>query len=642
VYAASLAAYLASPTASAASAARGGFHFDPSSTLAWAVPVLLMIPLVGLVLISVGVRSRRAAANIGVFFVFVTLLDALLVSWARFRSGAPYSVTYQWINIPVSTSGLQQFQGFGIDLSFRLDHYSLAAIILVLLIFLACLLWHRVSGRTEPGPIRYQSLVMVLLLAALGVLVSGDLVAQFAFWTVAGAASYLLLSHRWGTEVCARESRVALALPFLGDVALLCGVGLLYSRFGLTDLTKIAPVVHTTPGVGLKALTAAAVLVFAAVLVRSALWPFTAWQTGTLEEPPSLVALVAGVWPVLAGLVLLRYLPLFGWAGPQAQSIAQASLVVAGLIGGVLALLTMDLRRALLLASGGALAAALLGFLYRSSPLVAAGFTGVLAIAAGRAGMLLSAGSVVAVLRTSDMRLMGAGLDRMRGTMIALGGSGLAVALGACAAAAQRSYWLAVAATVVGLALASFGIFRGFVVAAVGRLPRRRAFEPPRGPWAPAAAVRAGLLLAGAGLLAVGLSFFTGWLGFLSTGKHPVTVGTDVLWLLPPLAGAVGAELVFGLRRRSATQLLVRLTALYGLGWSLVAAAYVRFIDRPGSRIISGIADVAVPAAESGVGRALVTAGALAGRPLPWVATLVAAAVVLAVVLGLVSPGESR
>jgi len=78
---------------------------------------------------------------------------------------------------------------------------------------------------------------------------------------------------------------VALSVPVVGDVSLLLGVGLLHSRFGVLDMDKLYAVLHTTPGVGLKTLTAACVLIFVGVAARAALFPFTAWQTATLEAP---------------------------------------------------------------------------------------------------------------------------------------------------------------------------------------------------------------------------------------------------------------------------------------------------------------------------------------------------------------------
>jgi hypothetical protein len=65
-------------------------------------------------------------------------------------------------------------------------------------------------------------------------------------------------------------------------------------------------------------------------------------------------------------------------------------------------------------------------------------------------------------------------------------------------------------------------------------------------------------------------------------------------------------------------------------------------VSRPGLQIVRGVESVGLPAFESGVGRALVSAGVLAGRSLPWVTSLLALAAALAIAFGLLSPGVRR
>src|SRR5262249_22995552 len=168
-----------------------------------------------------------------------------------------------------------------------------------------------------------------------------------------------------------QRGRVALAIPFAGDLALLSGVGILYSRFGTLTLDNLFSALTTTPGVGLKSLTAAAILMFVAAAVRASIWPFTAWQTATVDARAASVAAVAGVWPVLAGALLLKMLPLMGSAGVQALLIAGYTLGVAAVVGPLLGLVGVELRRSILLASSGAVALTLYGLLYRSSASIA-------------------------------------------------------------------------------------------------------------------------------------------------------------------------------------------------------------------------------------------------------------------------------
>lgn len=626
----------------ATAARRGGF--DPASTLPWVVPLILAAPLVGYVMLLGSVRSRRGAANVGMATLVVMLLATLLVGWARFRQASPHKVAYQWINIPVAFAGDQRFQGFGIDLVIRLDHVALAALTTVLIVIIACLLWHRVAGRGEQGPVRYHVNTLLLALGAAGVLVSGDLAELLAFWLLTGVATYLLLGHRWGTEGAGQRGRVALAIPFLGDIALLCGVSILYSRFGTLTLDNLLPTLGTTPGVGLKSLTAAAVLIFAAVAIRAGVWPFTAWQTATVDAPASAVAAVAGVWPVLAGSLLLRVLPLMGAAGAQAPRIAGYTLGVAAVVAPLLGLVGVELRRSTLLASAGAVALTLLGLLYPASVSVA--FAGLLAVAAARAGAVLAVTSAAGAMRTVDLRATGGGWKRMPATSAALLVSAAVVSAGGLGSALLRESGPAWIAFGAGLALVALSMFRTYFAVAHGPLRRRRAFEPERVREVPTAVVLSAQLCGALGVVALVLGFLTGWVGFLGArGQAVAVMGTNVLWLIVPIVGVAAAGLAFWSRKDDGLRISALLGDFLGTLWDQAGGLYRRFFARPGQQIVHGVEDVGLPAAESGVGHALTGAGGLAGsaeRGLPWLPAMLGLAVVLAAAFALMAQGLAR
>jgi NADH:ubiquinone oxidoreductase subunit 5 (subunit L)/multisubunit Na+/H+ antiporter MnhA subunit len=636
--------------ASAASTARagGGFHFDPASTLPWVVPLLLAAPVVGYVLVLGSVRSRRGAATTAQLTVLVMLAAALMIGWARFRQTGPYRAAYQWLNIPVAFTGDQRFQGFGIDLSFRIDHAILAALLTVLVIFLACLTWHRLAGRAEQGPVRFQVNALLLALGAAGVLVAGDLAELLAFWLAAGLATYLLLGHRWGTEGAGQRSRIALALPFVGDIALLCAIGLIYSRYGTLTLDTLLPELTTSLGVGLKSLTVISVLLVAAAAVRACIWPFTAWQTGTVEAPAAALSLVAGVWPVLAGSLLLKMAPVLAASGPQGMRIIHYTLVASALVGPLLSLLGVELRRTILLASSGALALTMIGLTYPVT--IGVAFTCLLAVAAARTAGLLAGSTAATAMRTTDLRAMGGGWERLPDgairmplTSAALLLSSAVVALAGLLLAMLRPGKLIWIAFVPALAVIAFAALRPYFAAAHGELRRRRAFEPARVREAAGSVTGSALACAVLGVAALVLGYFPGWIRFLGAGGETVVaLGTNVLWVLVPLAGVAGAAWAFMLRKDPALELCARLGERFGVVWDQAGSLYDRFFARPGGRIVGAVEDVGVPAVESGVGRALTGAGGLAGlaeRSLPWVPTVLGLAVVLAVVFGLLTQG---
>lgn len=632
----SLAATAASAATPAAPGRPGGF--DPATTLPWAVPLLLAAPLIGYVVLLGAVRTRRAAANLALFVVGVMLVATLVVAWARFRDPQPHEVSFPWINIPVAFTGEQRFQGFAIDLAFRVDHYALAALVALLLVFLASLAWHRVAGRAEQGPVRFQVNALLFLLGAAGVVVSGNLAELLAFWLAAGIGTYLLLGHRWGTEGAGRRGQLALSVPFLGDAALLCAVALLYSRFGELKMDALYPLLTSTGGVGQKSLTAAALLAFGAIAARAGVWPFTAWQTGTVDGPPSALALTAGAWPILAGSVLLKILPVVGAAGVQAPRTAGYALAVGAAVGALLALVGVDARRSVVLASSGAVALALLGMLYPAS--TPAAFTGLLGVALGRAGGVLAVASAAGAMRTVDLRAMGGGWARMQLTASGLLVTLAAVALAGVTAGALRPRSLAWIAFGAGLGLVGLATFRVYFAVAHGPLVRRRAFDPERVRETDAVVAGAALGAGIAAVAALGLAFTTRWAAFLDPRRGSVLGGgAEVPWVgLLALTLAVAVALsafAFWSWRGYGLAVTFRIGELYGVVWDQAGALFVRFFERPGRQIVTAVEGMALPALESGVGRALLAAGGLSDRRLPWVPTMLALAVVLAAALGL-------
>ncbi len=639
-----LAASSAASTASTA-AAGGRPGFDPASTLGWSVPLLLLAPLLGFLLLVTGVRSRRAAANLAALAGLVTLAACLLVGWARFKRDQPYVYSFPWISISPSFTGASQFQTFQVDVSFRVDHVALAALAVVSLVFLVCMYWNRGGGRADSGPVRLHVLALLLLFCSAGVVVAGDLVELFGFWALAGVASWLLLAHRWGIEPAASASRLALSVPVVGDVSLLLGVGLLHSRFGVLDMDKLYAVLHTTPGVGLKTLTAACVLIFVGVAARAALFPFTAWQTATLEAPPALAALVQGVWPVLAGVLLFRTLPLFAAAGPQAFHVAAYWAAAAALVAGGLALAGNDLRRSICLVGAAACG---LGVLAVVSSSGAVGVAVLLCVGIARPGLWLSSAAVAAAMRTFDLAETGDGWRRMRRSALALSLSGVAISLAGAVAGAWRGdgpNWHS-ALVFVAVVFVGLGAGRAWFAISTGPLRRRRAFEPDRVrdpvPLMSLPALAAGVLA----VAALVLAFLTPWVRFLARIGHPApAVGTYVLWAAGAALGLALAA-AFGLAARDRA---LRGSAGIGLrlgGYRAGATAVVRtYLTEPGLRLVDGFERGLLARGEGALGASVSAFGGAAGlaawRP-PLVPALLLVIVVVAVAVGVLAPGFVR
>jgi NADH-quinone oxidoreductase subunit L len=638
----------ASGAATSSRTGGGGFTFDPATTLPWAVPLMLVVPLGAFVLAMTGVRTRRSASNMAMFGAVVTLIDTLLVAWGLAKQTTPFLLSYPYVNMSIAFSGPVNFQSFVADIVIRVDHLTVVALLVVEICVLGAIGWHRVMGRSEPGAARFYGLVSVFLFACIGTLVSYDLTELFAFWGMAGAATYLLLAHRWGDDETARRTRVALALPFLTDLFLLCGISVLYSRYGAQNLSNLIPILHSTTGWTVRSLVVVSILLFVGIAGRLALWPLQSWVTRTAAyAPPAASAMTQAAWSVLAIVVLYRVMPIFVASNAQTLRACMYACAVAAVVASLAALTGNEPRRAFafLGATVAAVGAAVVihGFENQAFTFAAAGIACVLAAAPARVAGILAATGVAQAMRTDDLREMGDAWRRMRASAIALLGAGLVIGLSALAAlvyAVTSRSWLGVALGEAVL-LVSLGSLRIFLAAAIGPLRRRRAFEPDRVREAPAASLGWPYWLALSGAVLVVASLVRGWLDFLDGHKHPApSTGAFVLWLVVVLVGFGAAAIAYTANKEGAQRASAGIGVWLGVLIALVLAGVDRFVFSP-------LADIAsrtegwIPAGDGEVGRAAVASGrfAVAATRAPVLPLMILLAVLLAVLIGLVSPG---
>lgn len=637
----------------AASGARPstGFHFDPATALPWAVPLILIAPLAAFVVAVSSVRTRRASANTAMLGTLLALAATLLVGVGLARRTAPYHASYAYITSNVAFSGPTNFQNFEIDIVLHVDHLTVVALAVIELCLVLVLLWHRVMGRNEPGPARFQALVSLFLFGCIGTLLTTDLAGLFTFWSIAGGATYLLLTHRWGADATLRAGRIALALPFLTDLFLLCGIGVLYSRYGVQNLTSLVPILHTTAGWTVRQLVVASVLLFVGVAGRLALWPLQSWVSATATSAaPAASAIVQAVWPVLALTVLYRLLPIFSASSQQAMKDIVIACAASAVVAGVASLFAMDPRRALVLAASGvsAVAAAITihGFQYPAFTFAVAGVVCVYAAAPARAAGMLATSAIAVAMRTEDMREMGDAWRRMRASALVVLGVGVVFTLSSISALALGVDSRSRFGLVLGEAvfLAAVASVRVFMAVGTGPLRRRRAFDPDRVRDVAAAALGWPYWLVLLGLVLGGASLVTAWLGFLDAKTHTAAKpGAYAVWIV---IAAIGIAVAAFAHVRSKDGALVAsgwFAATWGTAWIRANAALDRFVFRPSLTIVER-AEGWLPVGDGTLARISLLGGRLAATSTraPAAPVLVVMAVLLALLVGLLSPGVFR
>ena len=584
------------------------------------------------------------------FGTVVTLLLTLLVTWGLTKRSTPFVATYQYFNMSVAFSGPTNFQTFGVELVLHVDHLTVVALLAIEICMIAAIGWHQVMGRTEPGAARFHAVLTALLFAFSGILMSWDLAELFGFWAIGGALTYLLLAHRWGVDEAASRARVALALPFVTDLSLLCGIAWLYARYGTQNLNTLLPILHTNPGWTVRSLVVGSVLLFIGIAGRLALWPLSSWITQTaVTAPAAASALAQSAWSVVAVVVLYRLMPIVVASNQQTIRAFISFSLIAAIAGPLLGLLGNEPRRAIALVGSGAVAVAaavlMNGFQVQSSTFAIAGVAAVLAIAPARAGASLAMTSIAGAMRTDDLAEMGDAWRRMRATSGAFLASVVAMALAVTGALAfgiqSRSY--NGFALGIALLLIAIGGVRLFLGASFGPLRRRRAFEPDRVRETPGALGWPYWLAVAGGAFWVA-SLVASWLNFLDGQKHPAaSAGAMVLWVAVAIVGFAACTVTFALSKDGALDA----SAIAGL-WLRRATAVLfgvvaRFLIAPTTDIARRLGDW-IPEGDGALGRVANTSGqlALAATRAPALPVVIVLAVVLALVFALVAPGVAR
>ncbi len=582
---------------------------------------------------------------------FVMLALTVLVGWGLLKRGSPFQVTYQYVSMSVAFNGPTNFQSFAINLTMHADRITVAALAVIEISVLCILGWHRIMGRAEPGAARFFAEVTALLFACAGVLLSTDLAELFAFWLIGGAITFLLLAHRWGLDEAASRARVALALPFITDLFLLCGIAWLYARYGTQELSTLTPILHTNPGWTVRSLVVGSVLLFAGVAGRLALWPFVSWITQTAPTaPPAASAIAQSVWPVVGVAVLYRLMPVIAASNQQTMQALIAACGISATVAAVLSLLSVEPRRAVALAGSAAIAIAtavvIHGFQYPGTTFAAAGVVAVLACGPARAGALLAATSIAGAMRTDDLADMGDGWNRMRASAAALAACSAVVALSVVGALAFGVSSRSKTGVALGeaLVLVSAAMLRLFLAPSLGPLRRRRAFDPDRVREAPQPSLTWPYLLALLGAAMLVASLVPAWLGFVDGRKHPVPeIGSYVLWIVAAAIGFAAAVIAYTRGKDSVLRVTSRANAWLGRGTGRSAGILDRFLIAPVLDIARRL-DLWIPAGDGAIARFAVASGqlAMATARMPALPLMIALVAVLAVLVALLAPGVAR
>jgi len=348
--------------------------------------VLLLLPFAGFLVVWASGRQMAGKLAVG-----LTGAGLLLSIWLLLTN---QSLTLQ--------STWATLSDVSFPVTFRLD--GLAALMLVLVHFVALLVqvYSLAYLHDDSRLSRYFAYLQLFVGAMLGILLAGNLLVLYVFWELVGLASYLLIGFYADRPAAGQAAKKAFLMNRVGDMGLLLGIFLTYYYFDTLDLVELA-------GIGAFAVppTVVGLCLFMGCVGKSAQFPLLSWLPDAMEGPTPVSALLHAATMVAAGVFLLaRIHPLLS---PSALIVITLVGTTTTLWGGYSALFQTDIKKVLAFST-----VSQLGLMVAAMGMgnIGGAMFHLLTHAFFKAGLFLSAGSIIHAVNAQDMRQMG-GLRRI-------------------------------------------------------------------------------------------------------------------------------------------------------------------------------------------------------------------------------------
>lgn len=186
-------------------------------------------------------------------------------------------------------------------------HYDLLTWVMLCLVSFVSLIIHSYATRylrSDQNQKRFMGQLSLLTFSVILLMLSGSLFTAFIAWQFIGLSLYLLLNHYHYDVKANKAAKKKFMINRVGDICFLLAVIMSFQQYGTTTFTTLfqhaSHFNHTI-----------LVLVFIAIMTKSAQFPFHIWLIDTMEAPTPVSALMhAGVINA-GGFLLARLSPLY-------------------------------------------------------------------------------------------------------------------------------------------------------------------------------------------------------------------------------------------------------------------------------------------------------------------------------------------
>ncbi len=261
--------------------------------------LLPFIPLSGGILTLIYHFKKENTNLLSNVFIFISLVITLLLL-QNIGINKTYSVLF--------------FHNNDLNLIIKLQIDNLTIVMLLFINFISFII-HRYSTYYVASDItqgRFMAQLSILTAAVSFLVMSGNLLTAFIAWQFIGLSLYLLLNHYHYDDYANKAAKKKFIINRVGDLSFLSAVVLSYKYFNTSDFNFINTFTNTTLSIPsiTHISTVIGILVFIAVMTKSAQFPFHIWLPDTMETPTPVSAIMhAGVINA-GGFLLTRIHPI--------------------------------------------------------------------------------------------------------------------------------------------------------------------------------------------------------------------------------------------------------------------------------------------------------------------------------------------
>lgn len=304
----------------------------------WLIPSL---PLLSFIVLSVLPKKLnwRITAISGVGSVALSCIITIIagISSLSSETGSVTSHIYTWLKTG----------NFSVDINFLLDPLSLVFCFVITFVGALIHLYSVEFMSGDEGFKRFFAWMNLFVGSMLILVLADNLLLLYLGWEGVGLCSYLLIGFWYRDPLNVAAANKAFTVTRIGDTFMIIGLFLLMSSFdtlNINDIIRLAPGKWTE---GSPVAVAAALLLLAGALGKSAQLPLQTWLPDAMAGPSPVSALIHAATMVTAGVYLITRTHVLFMLAPFVMVLIAIIGALTLLIAGFSALAQSDLKRIL-------------------------------------------------------------------------------------------------------------------------------------------------------------------------------------------------------------------------------------------------------------------------------------------------------